>query len=76
MERSSTSRPLPTYAEEVFESLKPKIGPRTDGFPRDKAKAYLQTEGFENSTIDVALDVLLNRGYIYVVNDQIRLTDS
>ncbi|UPV76707.1 hypothetical protein M0R89_21160 (plasmid) [Halorussus limi] len=76
MERSSTSRPLPTYAEEVLDSLKSKIGPTVDALPRDEVEAYLHTEGFEDSTIDVALDELLNRGYIYVVNDQIRLTDS
>lgn len=64
MERSSTSRPLPTYAEEVLESLKPKFEATTDGLPRDDAETFLQTEGFEDSTIDVALDELLNRGYI------------
>lgn len=76
MERSSPSRRLPAYAEEVLKSLKPKIGATADGLPRDEVTAYLETEGFENSTIEVALDELLNHGYIYVVNDQIRLTDS
>lgn len=76
MERSPMSRPLPTYAEEVLESLRLKIEPTADGLPRDMVEAYLASEGFEDSTIEVALEELLNRGYIYAVNDQIRLTDS
>ncbi len=76
MKRSSPSRPLPTYAEEVLESLQPKLKPTPEGLPQDTVEAYLDTEGFEDSTIDVALEELLNRGYIYIVNDQIRLTES
>ncbi|WP_137284642.1 hypothetical protein [Halorussus salinisoli] len=76
MKRSPASRPLPTYAEEVLEHLQSKIEPTADGLPQDKVETNLDIEGFEDSTIDVALEELLNRGYIYIVNDHIRLTDS
>ncbi|MFC7079351.1 hypothetical protein [Halorussus caseinilyticus] len=56
--------------------MQPKIEPTADGLPRGEVETYLRAEGFEDSTIDVALDELLNRGYIYVVNDYVRLTDS
>ena len=76
MEKSPTSRPLPTYAEEVFETVKPKIESTANGLPQDEVKTYLATKGFEDSPVEVALETLLNHGYIYVVNDRIRLTDS
>ena len=76
MENPPSSRPLPAYAEEVLEVLKPEIKTTTNGLPRDQAETYLDIAGFEPATIETALDQLLNNGYIYVVNDQIRLTES
>jgi DNA-binding PadR family transcriptional regulator len=76
MENPPSSQPLPTYAEEVLESLKSEIEATANGLPRDQAETYLDTTGFEPATIETALDQLLNNGYIYIVNDQIRLTDS
>lgn len=76
MEDSPSSQSLPTYAEEVLEALTPKIEATADGLPRDQAEKYLDTKGFEPATIETALDQLLNNGHIYVVNGQIRLTDS
>ena len=76
MERSSSPRPLPTYAAEVLEVLEPKIAATVNGLPRDEVKTHLDREGFEASTVEVALEELLNRGYIYEVNDHVRLTDT
>lgn len=76
MEWPRTSRPLPTYAKKVLETLKPKIKSAANGLPRNQAETYLDTEGFEDSTVEVALDELLNCGYVYIVDDQIRLTDD
>lgn len=76
MDRSPSSRQLPTYAEEMLEALKPKIASTANGLPRAEAETYLDAEGFDESTIRLALDQLLNRGYIYVVNERIRLTDE
>ena len=76
MENPPSSRLLPTYAEEVLEALQPEIESSANGLPRDQAETYLNTAGFEPATIETALDQLLNNGYIYVVNGQIRLTES
>ena len=76
MENPPSSRPPPTYAEKVLEALKPEIESTTNGLPRDKAERYLDTAGFEPATIEIVLDQLLNNGYIYIVDDQIQLTDS
>ncbi|WP_435182140.1 hypothetical protein [Halorussus sp. AFM4] len=69
MENPPSSRPLPTYAEEVLEALKPEIEATANGLPRDQAEKYLDTTGFEPATIETALDQLLNNGYVYIVND-------
>ncbi|WP_170977350.1 hypothetical protein [Halorussus salinisoli] len=53
-----------------------EIESTTDGLRRESAEAYLEAEGFEDSTIEVALEELLNRGYIYVVNEEMRLANS
>ncbi len=71
-----SSRPLPTYAEEVLAALKPKVASTANGVAQETAEAYLDEEGFESSTISAALDELQNRGYIYEVNGKIRLTDG
>ena len=76
MDTPNSSRPLPQFVEEVFETITPRVEATEDGFPREKAKSYLEKNGFEPSTIETALDQLLNRGYIYVVDGRIRLTDA
>ncbi|WP_137287737.1 hypothetical protein [Halorussus salinisoli] len=76
MENPPPSQSLPAYTEEVLEALKPEIESTANGLPRDQAETYLDSAGFEPATVDTALDHLLNNGYIYIVNDQIRLTES
>lgn len=75
MDRSPSSRPLPTYAAEVLETLEPEIESTPNGLPRADAETYLAEAGFEASTVEVALEQLLNRGFLYAVNDRLRLTD-
>lgn len=60
----------------MLESLKPKIESTANGLRRNQAKTHLDSEGFEDSTVEAALDELLNRGYVYIVDDQIRLTNG
>lgn len=77
MEDPNADRPLPSSAEEVFETLQPDIASTEDGLPADTARQRLQEAGFESATIDAAIDYLLLHGYLYEVNGQLRMaTDT
>ena len=68
--------PLASYSEEVLETLKPWLKAAERGLPTDEIKSRLQAADFEPATIDAALDQLLDRGYLYEVNNTVRLTDD
>lgn len=66
--------PLPVRAEEAFEVLRPAIDSTDDGLPRDEAAALLADGAFDPGEADDQLAVLLERGYLYAVNDLLRVT--
>lgn len=68
--------PLASYCEEVLETLTPWLKAAERGLPMDEVRSRLQAGDFESATIDAALDQLLDRGYLYEVNNTIRLTDD
>lgn len=68
--------PLASYSEEVLETLTPWLKAVERGLPMDETRSRLQAADFEPATIDAALDQLLDRGYLYEVNNTIRLTDD
>ncbi|MFC4451113.1 hypothetical protein [Halorussus aquaticus] len=68
-------QPLPSYAKEVLETLKPHITAADGRLPIDEAKQRISDE-FEQATIDAALEQLLQRGYLYEVNGQLRITED
>lgn len=69
-------RELPSYAVEVYDTLQPLYHDVDTGLPRDEIETAVEDEGFEPATVKAALDVLLNRGYLYDVNGELRITDD
>ena len=70
----NADRPRPSYAEEVFAAVHPRIASTENGLPENTARERLQADGFEPATIDAALDHLLLHGYLYEVDGQLRVT--
>lgn len=52
MEDPHADRPLPAYAEEVFEAVQPHIASTENGLPEDTARERLQEAGFDPATIE------------------------
>jgi len=71
-------RGLPPFAEDALAVLTEAIGDGDDdSLPTDEAKAVLaEDDRFSESDVSHALDMLDNRGRIYYVNDQVRITPT
>lgn len=70
--------PLPDWIQEAYEIIIPHIDDPDEGIPRDRAhEILLAHEEFPNEPQDAehALDRLLNRGWVYEVYGNIRITD-
>jgi len=76
MENPNADRPLPSYVQEVFEALHPHITATENGLPPETARIRLQDEGFEQVTIEAAIDHLLLHGYLYAVDERLRATTN
>lgn len=74
MEDPHADRPLPAYAEEVFEAVQPHIASTENGLPEDTARERLQEAGFDPATIDAAVEHLLLHGYLFEVDGRLRVT--
>ena len=68
-------QPLPPGAKDVLQTLRPILGTMDNGMTRDQAAMVLQTEGFAEDEISYYLELLLNRGYLYEVDEDVFLTD-
>lgn len=68
------STPIPPFAKEALAILKD----RTDESPELEEQSAIQTleaEGFTTADAKEALEVLELRGYLYRVDDELRITD-
>jgi hypothetical protein len=70
-------RRLPPVAENALEVLRDPIDNADDGLPKSEAKVVLVADDqFTDGEAEYALDVLQNRGYIYYVDECVRITPT
>ncbi|WP_129116220.1 hypothetical protein [Halegenticoccus tardaugens] len=65
--------PLPPQAKEALEALRSPVENAGGDLPREQALAVIASECSEESA-EGLLNILHNRGYIYYVGEQIRIT--
>ena len=68
--------PLPSRAKRALEQVSPLIRQSTTCITRADARATLSKSEFEESEVDGLLDILIQRGYLYTVNGELRATGS
>ena len=66
--------PLPTRARDALTVLRSTIGERDTGLSQAAAYEALEAAGFERTELSNLIEILLLRGYIYQVNDQLFVT--
>lgn len=69
--------PLPAWILECYECLRTKGAEGSSSFPRERAvELLLEAEEVDLEPVDVehALVRLLERGYLYEVDDELRIT--
>lgn len=72
------SRSLPGWIEDAYEILVSQTANRHEGFSHERAhKLLLAHEEFPDEPADVqyAIEHLLNYGWLYEVEDELRITD-
>jgi hypothetical protein len=73
-------RRIPPFAEDALEVLNEAVGDTDDSensLSKDAAKTLLADDDrFTETDAEYALDVLQNRGHIYYVDDQVRITPT
>lgn len=75
--RMNSERRLPPVAEEALELLRETVGDDDDDLGKDEAKAVLTADDrFTEGDAGYALELLQNRGYIYYVDEQVRITPT
>lgn len=74
MDEPAAPPSLPSYTEEVLETVTPWLASAEGGLPRAEIATRLKADGFEPATIKAALDQLIDRGYLYDVNGTLRVT--
>jgi hypothetical protein len=78
--RSNEPPSLPNWIEQAYEILAVEITEgSTEGLSRERAyEVLLAHEHFPDNSPDAeyAIDRLLNSGWIYEVNDHLRITDT
>ena len=68
-------RRVPPFAIEALDALREPVEATDDGLPIAEAIEVLAAdERFTEADAEYALDVLQNRGYIYYVDDRVRIT--
>ncbi|WP_458210977.1 hypothetical protein [Haladaptatus sp. NG-SE-30] len=72
--RDSDSTPLSPMAEEALTYLRRHFEPDAS-FTYEQAKQELQTHDMEPGLADDLLETLLLRGYLYNVDDELRITE-
>ena len=66
--------PLPTRAKEAFAELQPVIEAHPSGLPRDDVEATLVAANFQAAEAADVVEILVQRGYLYVVDGLVRVT--
>ena len=68
-------RRVPPFAIEVLDALREPVAASDDWLPIEEAtEVLLDDERFTETDVEYALDVLQNRGYIYYVDNRVRIT--
>lgn len=67
-------RPLGSLAEDAYETLLDTIAP-SEGISAEEAHDRLCDDGFTAEDADYVLTKLLNRGYLYEVEDTLFITE-
>ena len=68
-------RRVPPFAIEALDTLREPVEASDGGLPIAEAKKLLAAdERFTETDAEDALEALQNRGYIYYVNDRVRIT--
>ncbi|WP_306061213.1 hypothetical protein [Natronococcus wangiae] len=67
--------PLPNWILDVYRQLKPRICSGDDGLAKEKATALIVTEEIGEADAEYALQRLIDRGYLYLVDDELYVTD-
>jgi hypothetical protein len=75
---SNKPRSLPDWIEDAYESLVAATAEQNVGIPREQAhEQLLADETFPDEPADAeyAIDRLLDAGWLYAVDDELRITD-
>lgn len=75
---NSDGRRLPSWVEDAYDHLAPRILDSDDGIPRDDAVTFLANHdglALEVSDSKFALRQLPDRGYLYEVENKLFVTD-
>lgn len=67
--------PLPPGARDHLHALRPVLRTVDNGLSREQATRILIAEGFSEEEIPYYLDMLLDRGYLYCVENYLFLTN-
>jgi hypothetical protein len=68
------STPIPPFAEDALAVLETSVD-NSASFDEQRALQTLESEGFSTADAKEALEILEMRGYLYRVEDELRLTD-
>ena len=68
--------PLPDWIVDVYRHLKSHLCHGGDGLAKEKATALIVTEEIGEGDAEYALQRLINRGYLYLVDDELYVTES
>jgi len=68
------STPIPPFAEEALAVLQDEVGD-SSGLEEHAALEALEADGFSTADAMEALEILEMRGYLYRVEDELRITD-
>jgi hypothetical protein len=71
---NSDDRPLGSLPQEAYDVLLAEVEP-LEGIAVDDAQALLREADFSSADAEYALKRLLNRGYLYKVEDQLFVTE-
>jgi hypothetical protein len=66
--------PIPPFAEDALAALEAARDDST-GLKERTALQTLENEGFSTADAEAALEILEMRGYLYRVDDELRITD-
>ena len=70
-------RRIPPFVEDTLALLTEAAGGNGEGLPRDEAiDVITDDERFDKADAEAALESLQNRGYIYYVEENVRITPT